>query len=178
MKKFLSYIKTIISRVKYFFVYKFYKSKSLYKAISFECYEKEQDKKKYFQKVLKLDNLDDVISSIGNAGFIKDVANVTDDVDAEKLIENSVHIYLENKPNSKRLPISIELYSHIEGFEELEICILSRMEKVRAKNKWGIYCNIWIAMSSEWFINYNKETKKVENKQKAFVSQPKFAFNN
>ena len=178
MRKFFGFIRTIICRIKYFFVYKFYKGKSLYKAISFGCYKKEKLKKKNFKKVLKTDNFDDVISSIGKAGFMKDVANVTDDIDAEKLIENSIHIYLENKPNSKRLPISIELYSHIEGFEELEICILSRMEKVRAKNKWGIYCNIWIAMSSEWFINYNKETKKVENKQKAVVSQPKLAFNN
>ena len=178
MKKFLGFIKTIICRIKHFFVYKFYKGKSLYKAISFECYEKEKLKKKYFKKVLKLDNLDDVISSIGKAGFMKDVANVTDDIDAEKLMENSVYFYLENKPNSKRLPISIELYSHIEGFEELEICILSRMKKVRAKNKWGIYCNIWIAVSSEWFINYNKETKKVANKQKVYASPPKLAFNN
>lgn len=177
MKKFSCLIKTIICRVKYFFIYKFYKGKSLYKTISFECYEREKQKKKYFKKVLKLDNFDDVISSIGKFGFMKDDSNVTEDIDAEKLLGNSVYLYLENKPNCRRLPISIELYSYIEGFDELEICILSRMEKVRMKNKWGIYCNVWIAVNSEWFINYNKEAKKVESKKIVFALKPQLALN-
>ena len=178
MKKFFGLIKTVCCRIKYFFIYKVYKGKSIYKSITYECYEREKQKEKYFKKVLKLDNFDDVISAIGKVGFMKDLSNVTDDIDAESLPKTSVHTYLENKPNSKRLPISIELYSNIEGFDGLEICILSRMEKLRIKNKLGINCNTWLAVSSEWFINYNQQAKKTKAKNFTFAMKPQFSFNN
>lgn len=178
MNKIISFIKTVFFKVKYLFVYKFDKAKSGYKAVSFGVYKKEERKRQYFKKVLKLDNISDVISSIGKAGFIKDIENVTNDIDEKKLLENSVFIYLENKPYSKRLPISIELYSQIEDFENLEICILSRMEKLRVKNGWGINSSVWIAVKSEWFIKNNNEERKAENSQKIRVIKPQLAFKN
>lgn len=178
MNKIICFIKSFFYKVKYLFIYKFYKAKSAYKAVRFGIYKREKRKKNYFRKVLKLDNIDDVISSIGKTGFIKDIENVTNDIDAEKLLENSVHTYLENKPYSKRLPISIELYSQIEGFENLEICILSKMSKFEIHNKWGSNCSVWIAVSSEWFINYNNEVKKAKIKQNVSYTKPLLAFKN
>ena len=175
MNKVFGFIKTILCKVKFFLEYNFYEIKSLYKSILYKSYKSVKLKKKYFKKVLRLDNLRDVISSIDKVGFRKDIANVTSDIDVEKLPTDSVHFYLKNC-SSKKLPISIELYTNIDGYKDLEICILSKMKKVNLCNKWGFNCKVWIAVSSVWFISYNAESKTAENKRANFLLKPLLAF--